>query len=738
MTNTSIFQKNITLFARFNAEIARHITSIPLTPPEKYAANSAEWFAELKLNGIFTLFVHNISPHGEEFIPLKSWVEQNPMHTVVFLVDDLPLVRTFFESSTASDLLQHSQFVFHIFDWSSFNDLNKMRQEFDWMCRAFSIVKTLFSSKIGANEHQKKQLTLLKNTLQKEFDEHLSTYHNYLEVQKTVMYSFYPNLLELTNAYFGSSMKGIFSGIPAIICGAGPSLEQELSLLKTLHNKALLFGAGSALNILSRHGILPHFAGGVDPYDTQKSRLSTNFAFQVPFFYVNRFNHAALQFVQGDKLYLRGGTRLHMAEWFDTKLGLDAGQPIPSGKSTTNFCLEAAGMLGCNPIILLGTDLCYQSKRYAAGVTAHPLDDTKHHEDISRLKGKIITTHEGKECTTSRNWLLEAEAFTDFCSRNPTVKILNATQGGLPIPNIPSISFSAAEKNFFHVTFDFEALIHNAIQSNPLSLSKDQLKSVLTTWESALNECNTVIAAYLRKASFGLGVLTDLLKAKEPYAAFLEQYNAIFDSLNSRDYFRLIHFPEACPPWMQKEMTERLEIERARFLLDKINFHLQRTKETLALLPDYIELPKSVSSQQKKELIEIITDPSTGDVLKKFSYSTGELYAIKNYREDRLLGKQEFFYKDGTTRSVLQYYDGLLSGQVLLFYPGGKIKRELHFLNGELHGAEREWNEQGLLIREAEYRENAPIGVSRAWDSNGVLTREVTHAECGGNAKIKK
>src|SRR6185503_9490810 len=75
----------------------------------------------------------------------------------------------------------------------------------------------------------------------------------YLSAGKVFFKNFYHNILELDNAENGSALSGKFQGVPAIICGAGPSLGKNIELLKTLKDKALIFAGGTAMNALNAY-----------------------------------------------------------------------------------------------------------------------------------------------------------------------------------------------------------------------------------------------------------------------------------------------------------------------------------------------------------------------------------------------------------------------------------------------------------------------------------------------------
>ncbi len=66
------------------------------------------------------------------------------------------------------------------------------------------------------------------------------------------------NLLQLP-AHFVRNDRPLIKDCPAIIVGAGPSLERALPHLAALRERAVLFSAGSTLGTLLRHGIVPDF-----------------------------------------------------------------------------------------------------------------------------------------------------------------------------------------------------------------------------------------------------------------------------------------------------------------------------------------------------------------------------------------------------------------------------------------------------------------------------------------------
>ena len=78
-------------------------------------------------------------------------------------------------------------------------------------------------------------------------------------------------------------VKGRAQGKPAILCGAGPSLDSTMNALKTVGEKALLFGGGSALKLLENAALKCDFGAYVDP-NPPRDRLWGKLHDDVPFF----------------------------------------------------------------------------------------------------------------------------------------------------------------------------------------------------------------------------------------------------------------------------------------------------------------------------------------------------------------------------------------------------------------------------------------------------------------------
>ena len=185
---------------------------------------------------------------------------------------------------------------------------------------------------------------------------------------KKVFANVVKNMERLPQSYDGSRWFGSFKNVPAIICAAGPSFAKNSAHLKTLTERALLIGGGSALNVLAHAGIVPHVAASIDP-DPPHDRWEGQTALDIPFFYHHRVASHLLAQVQGPTFWIKDAQAHPVEKWFYDHLQLE-GPALEGGWNVATFSIALAAALGCNPIIFVGLDLrLEEGQLYAPGVS---------------------------------------------------------------------------------------------------------------------------------------------------------------------------------------------------------------------------------------------------------------------------------------------------------------------------------------------------------------------------------
>lgn len=165
-----------------------------------------------------------------------------------------------------------------------------------------------------------------------------------------------------------ASLFGAFPKVPALIVGAGPSLDGRLPELAAVADRVLIVACAAAARPLLLSGITPHFIVAVDPSESNGAHLAglpgvrrswlvaegslspTSLApFERRTFFFNVSDH-------------------HPWPWLSS-LGLHRGRLAAWGSGASS-ALDFALRLGCGPILFAGMDFAFTAGRpYCRGTT---------------------------------------------------------------------------------------------------------------------------------------------------------------------------------------------------------------------------------------------------------------------------------------------------------------------------------------------------------------------------------
>lgn len=244
----------------------------------------------------------------------------------------------------------------------------------------------------------------------------------------------------------GKGLFGAFRNRPAIILGAGASLEDEIPLLKTLKDSALLFAGGTTLASLEAFSIQPHFGGAVDPY-LPPSRMVPH---KGPLFFQSRAHPEVVSKALGPLLKIPGSE----SDFFEE-------ESFDGGWNVTTFLTALACHMGCTPIVLVGVDLAQtKEKTYAAGLDREE-------------GGELIEVGEG--LFTRSDWLMAAKWLSEFANEHPEVEWINASKGltiqGMEIRSLREVVFEPIEDLKEQVSKAIASLEKKGFSSSGLTMS---------------------------------------------------------------------------------------------------------------------------------------------------------------------------------------------------------------------------------------------------------------------------
>ena len=235
-------------------------------------------------------------------------------------------------------------------------------------------------------------------------------------------------------------LDGLFSGCPAIVVGAGPSLDENLPALVELQDRAVIIAADTTLRPLTKGGVRPHMLVGVDPSEMNAKHLAgVADVDDIHLVAEGSLNPLAFEGF-ANRTFIFKVSNHEPWPWLDTR-GL--GSPtVRAWGSVVTSAFDLALRFGCNPIIFAGLDLAFTHMRpYCRGTIYHEMwqsyvdagntweglmeDYFRNQPDVRMPDWQGRDTRTTPALISFRNWLLEQTAATTDRS------IVNATGGGI-------------------------------------------------------------------------------------------------------------------------------------------------------------------------------------------------------------------------------------------------------------------------------------------------------------------
>lgn len=689
------------------------------------AKEAEEWFAALELRKVPVLVVYGVGL-GYYYDAAQAWLKKDRKHRLIFLEDDLPLMVRFLETEHAQILLQDPQVQVLYFQ-----DLKDHEGVFEVLYWNFAMSPMIITA-LGFYAKTKNDLfSKLRHKIAYDNAVKNALVEEYLRFGGAFFINFYQNMLSLPGSYLGNKSFGAFRHVPAIICGAGPSLEKNLALLGTLQDKALIFAGGSALNALNAAGIQPHLGAGIDPNPAQFERLSNNTAYEVPFYYRNRMHHDAFEMIHGPRLYITGCGGYDVSEFFEEKFKINQ-EFLDEGHNVVNFCLQIAHQLGCNPIIFVGMDLAFTGmKSYAPGVEDNVEFDPNKALDVEDFDSVplLLKDIHGNPLYTLWKWVAESDWIGEFAKDHPQATIRNCTEGGLGFPGVPNETLKEVAEQYLNRNYALRDRLNGEIQNCAIpSVTLPKVKKLLNELKASLQRCIEDFDFLFKEAEAALeiiknekrlpsiqsgrGALIETELAEEAgYIYILDIFNAVQARLLNRE------LQEAKYASDLQKAANKLEINLKRF-----SFLRDVAKVNVRLIDFALERRKSNQSRRKPSTLSIKHEKKPFEIQQRefaaamLPENAKEGQTLKSGHRVRILRQ----YGQGPEEVRLEK-DGKLDGQCLLYYPSGKLKSETFYRSGELHGPFTFYAENGQVLSKSWFEKGKKEGECLWFYNTGAL-----------------
>lgn len=232
--------------------------------------------------------------------------------------------------------------------------------------------------------------------------------------------------------YSAYILQNLFRANTCVIVSAGPSLQKNIHLIKELKEKAIVFAVGSAINILQKNDITPHFIVGVDGGELNNLLYSEMLEqkVKIPLLLNKILYHNVVKQYQGplfefsftyDTEHTLAGKYFYKKDYL-----IPVAEP---GFSVANVIHRLLLNLGCKNIIFMGQDMCFVDKFHSKGSWSESVMAIKKKENLLRKKD----IYDQEVYTTPVLWGIKEGFEISIDKMKEDVVHWNATEGGLEI-----------------------------------------------------------------------------------------------------------------------------------------------------------------------------------------------------------------------------------------------------------------------------------------------------------------
>ncbi len=258
----------------------------------------------------------------------------------------------------------------------------------------------------------------------------------------------YKTIVKEKHAILNSIFNKEFN-FPTVIVGAGPSLGKNIEILKKYENKVMIIAAGSSINILKRHNIVPDICVVLDG-GTKENYIIRDVPENSILCYYATVASEGIKKSRAYKTYFLGNdSNFFAAEKYEEIYNFPT---VSLGPSCVNVATDIAVKLGVKDIVFIGQDMAYTDKLlYAEGAA---LFDEVHEDKRTKL---IKTDIWGNEIETNNAFITIKRYFDLYVERaSNEVTFVNCTEGGLGIEGVPNLTLESTLNAYDDIELDIK------------------------------------------------------------------------------------------------------------------------------------------------------------------------------------------------------------------------------------------------------------------------------------------
>lgn len=265
------------------------------------------------------------------------------------------------------------------------------------------------------------------------------------------------NMKHLPSSNISTDFYNVFpKNLPAIIVGAGPSLDKNIEELKRVKGKAVIFATDTSLKYLFAHNIFPEFIVTLDAKKSMHHFMDERCK-NINLLCSIESNTQLLDSHPNKLIFFNVGRYM---EKFYKDMNIDI-LDYSSGGSVSTACFSLCANLGFTKIILIGQDLAYQGDvTHAGGVIVNA--------NHSGEKTLMVMGNDGTMVRSRYDWYTYILWFNHAVAvcKEEGIEVINATEGGAKIDGVKLMTLSDAVEEYCNNEEDIDGII-NTIDQKP-------------------------------------------------------------------------------------------------------------------------------------------------------------------------------------------------------------------------------------------------------------------------------
>ena len=243
-----------------------------------------------------------------------------------------------------------------------------------------------------------------------------------------------------SSMYLLSDLENKFIGQTALIAGAGPSLNENISKIQANRDKFVIFGVNKAIKYLLQNGITPDFIVGLDAGNMDKTLGGMEG-------YFSRSN--CIMDIRTDSSILNKGFNKIFVNFSETDFFIKKLAKYnknmkfyEAGGSASTFALTAAAKMGFSQIVLAGVDLAFKDNQiYANGENMNRISQNEILVDSVKKNLVQVKSVSGGIVYTRDDYAAFVHHFETLIKELNYPLIYNISNFGAAIEGVKAVSF---------------------------------------------------------------------------------------------------------------------------------------------------------------------------------------------------------------------------------------------------------------------------------------------------------